>query len=165
MSAATGRRTKRRYAHELYPHPKDGEVRPLAVEVPYLYAITLGLDIVGTGWTSADPRISGMRTEQFLAAAHIALIADALQQELTGDEAWAWAQARLTDDMETVYERAAHHGVPGGDALKPYPCGTKATHDHYGPPIGPLGLHEVTRVHVAEDDCLDCTEPIAKETP
>lgn len=30
--------TKRKYAHELYPHPAEGEVRPLAVEVPYLYA-------------------------------------------------------------------------------------------------------------------------------
>ena len=31
-------RTKRRYAHELYPHAGEYEVRPLAVEVPYLYA-------------------------------------------------------------------------------------------------------------------------------
>lgn len=26
----TERRTKRRYAHELYPHPEEGQTRPLA---------------------------------------------------------------------------------------------------------------------------------------
>ena len=29
----TERRTKRRYAHELYPHAEEGETRPLEVEV------------------------------------------------------------------------------------------------------------------------------------
>ena len=39
---APTRRTKRRYAHELFPHPDECEVRPLAVEVPYLYARAIG---------------------------------------------------------------------------------------------------------------------------
>jgi hypothetical protein len=29
------RRTKRRYAHELYPHGEEGGTRSLEVEVPY----------------------------------------------------------------------------------------------------------------------------------
>ena len=43
------RRTKRRYAHELYPHADEFEVRKLAVEVPYLYARAIGFEIEGTG--------------------------------------------------------------------------------------------------------------------
>ena len=44
------RRTIRRYAHEMYPHAEEGETRALAVEVPYLYAKAVGLDVWGTGW-------------------------------------------------------------------------------------------------------------------
>ena len=43
-------RTKRRYAHELYPHADDFERRPLETEVPYLYARAHGIDIYGTGY-------------------------------------------------------------------------------------------------------------------
>ena len=39
------RRTIRRYAHEMYPHAEEGETRALAVEVPYLYARAVGLDV------------------------------------------------------------------------------------------------------------------------
>lgn len=51
----TDRRTKRRYAHELYPH-EEGTIRPLEVEVPYLYARALGLEIGGTSWLTVEPR-------------------------------------------------------------------------------------------------------------
>ena len=38
------RRTKRRYAFELFPHADEGEVRPLSIDVPYLYgAVVVGL--------------------------------------------------------------------------------------------------------------------------
>lgn len=30
-----------RFAHELYPGPSEGETRPLADEIPYLYAWAL----------------------------------------------------------------------------------------------------------------------------
>ena len=46
-------RTIRRYAHEIYPHPEEWEVRPLEADVPYLYAIAIGLDLNGTGWHDA----------------------------------------------------------------------------------------------------------------
>ena len=49
------RRTIRRYAHEIYPHAALDEIRPLAAEVPYLYARAIGLEVVGTGWVDEDP--------------------------------------------------------------------------------------------------------------
>lgn len=48
--------TIRKYAHELYPHAAEGEVRPLAVEVPYLYARMVGLSPFDTGWGAAPWR-------------------------------------------------------------------------------------------------------------
>ena len=49
------RRTIRRYAHELYPHPNEYEVRALEVEVPYLYARFIGLNTFGTDWFALWP--------------------------------------------------------------------------------------------------------------
>ena len=57
------RRTIRRYAHEIYPHGSEGETRDLAVEVPYLYAQAIGLDVWGTSWNER----SAMGIERYLA--------------------------------------------------------------------------------------------------
>ena len=162
MSTETAqRRTKRRYAHELYPHAGEWEVRPLAVEVPYLYARMAGLSLFGTSWTQVEPRVAaGERTMQYIAAAEVALLADALAQGLTGDEAWRWAAERVTEDLEMAYERAAHYGVPL-DRIKPYPCGPEPEHhDHLDEPDPRRGWRTVTRVEGRESDCPDCTEEV-----
>jgi len=151
-------RTKRRYAHELYPHADEYETRPLAVEVPYLYARFVGFDVYDTGWFAADPAETGPRIERLIDAARIALLADALHQGMTGDAAWKWADERIGDGNEIAWERAEHYGVPTRD-IKPYPCGpTPADHRHYGPPDA-RGWRTVAFAPGPEDDCPDCTEP------
>lgn len=110
----TETRTKRRYAHELYPHPEnEWETRPLEVEVPYLYAQAIGWNVWGTGWFDLFPgayekgtpehklsvQCSGYRTMLLIAHRQRALQADALLQGLTGQEAWEWAEERLGVDL------------------------------------------------------------------
>jgi hypothetical protein len=161
------RRTKRRYAHELYPHPAEGEVRELAVEVPYLYARAIGFDFEGTSWFATDPegrRERVDRTLALIAARGRALFADALLQGLTGQEAWEWAESRNTPDGEWIWERAHHYKVDP-DAIKPYPCGPEPDHhDHYAEPDD-RGWRVVTRVEGREADCPDCTEELPTDAP
>lgn len=169
------RRTKRRYAHEIYPHAGEYEVRPLSVEVPCLYADAIGHRSRGTGYLdlisiypAGSPERSlavqavYLRIEKYISACETALLADALQQGMTGDEAWSWAASRTSDDMEWVYDRAVHYGVPV-ETIKPYPVLAEPDHhDHLGDPA-PGGGHYVTRVDGKESECPDCTEP-ATET-
>lgn len=147
-------RTKRRYAHELYPHNEPGHTRPLTVEVPYRYARAWGLRVDDTGWFEVEPRTrAGERVVRLCENAVIALLADALAQGLAGDEAWAWADQMLTDDLALVWERAAEHGIPF-DRIKPYPCGPEPDrHPHRDP-------HTRAMVYVAgrESECVECTE-------
>ena len=160
------RRTKRRYAHELYPHAEEGETRPLTVEVPYLYAHAAGLQVQGTGWSDMREgdalRLSVERIEELVAARRMALVADALLQGMAGDEAWTWADERGWDETgEWAYERAAHYGVPT-DQIKPYPCGAEPDHhDHLGE-VGAkyVGMQLATRIDCKESECADCTEEI-----
>ena len=161
--SADGRRTKRRYAHELYPHAGEYETRPLAVEVPYLYARMVGLDVFGTNWHEVPER-AGARVAEYVAAVRLALLADAIHQGLTGDEAWTWANERVTEDSEIAYERAFHYGV-ATDRIKPYPCGPEpADHYHSGEP-NVRGWRPSTRAPVPESECPDCTEPAAEVAP
>lgn len=154
------RRTKRRYAYELYPHAEEGETRPLTVEVPYLYAQAIGLDVWRTGWSNQPVRESVDRTMQLVEARRLALLADALLQGMAGDEAWAWADGRGWDESgEWAYERAEHYGVPV-PRIKPYPCGAEPDpHDHLSEPDA-RGFAVVTRTPGKESDCPDCTEPV-----
>ena len=81
------RRTIRRYAHELYPHGNEGETRDLAVEVPYLYARAVGLDVWGTSWNDrSDVSIERYlaRTRELVAARRVAFLADALPTSAHG---------------------------------------------------------------------------------
>jgi hypothetical protein len=155
----TTTQTKRRYAHELYPHPGETEIRPLSVEVPYLIARANGYDIDGTSWAEVEPRsAAGERVEKYLYAAHVAFLADALLQGMSGQDAWAWAAQRLGGDSvgEWLWERAEHYGVPVAQ-IKPYPCGPEPDHhDHYS--NGSWGY--VTRIPVPESECAECTEPV-----
>lgn len=154
----SARRTKRRFAHELYPHADEYEVRSLDVEVPYLYAMAQGFEIHDSGWSDADPREAMARTMYMIQARQIALLADAVKQGLVGDEAWKWAVEHYDVEGSWVYERAEHYGVPVLE-IKPYPCGEPAKrHAHYGPPDH-RGWRTVTYVDGTEDDCFECTEP------
>ena len=156
------RRTKRRYAHELYPHPEEGEMRDLAVEAPYLLSHAWGLRIGDTGWQHVEPPTrAGDRIAWHIETARTAFLVDALTQGMSGQEAWEWANARVTGDSvgEWLYERAEHYGVPVG-LIKPYPCGPERI-DHYHHSEGDHGVS--TLVPLRESECHDCTEPIEPE--
>ena len=158
------RRTKRRYAHELYRLAEEGETRPLAVEVPALYAYALGLETWGSGWYDAEPEAKIARIERFLAACRKALLADALLQGLAGQEAWGWADRRSCGDNagEWAWERAVAYGV-NPTRIKPYPCGPEPqTHDHMASTGDVMGFGIVTRVDCPESECPACTEPTAE---
>lgn len=162
---ATTRRTKRRYAHELYPHAEEGQARPLTVDVPYLYARAVGLEVHGTGWFDLegdDLKMVGTRMTQLVTAYELAFVADALLQGLAGEDAWAWGQGRMGDvAAEIVGERALHYGVPY-DQIKPYPCGPEPDHhDHLGEMDAKyIGVQVVTRIAGKESECPECTEEI-----
>lgn len=161
----TKRQTKRRYAHELYPHGAEHEVRPLAVEVPYLYARALGLELADTSWTTVQPRtIAGDRTWHLIDARHRAFNADALLQGMAGEEAWQWAEQRAMEESgEIVWERAVHYGVDP-DAIKPYPCGPEPDrHYHWSAPDA-HGGRRGTNILGKESECEECTVP-ASEVP
>ena len=161
--------TKRKYAHKFYPHGGEYEVRPLAIEVPYLYARAIGLRLTGTGWFDAPWRdnewareASTTRTVLLIEADSKALLADALLQGLSGDEAWEWASSRYDDEGSWVYQRALHYGVDPL-AIKPYPCGPEPDHhDHYGE-ADAHGWRNVLRAEGKESECADCCEPEAGE--
>lgn len=179
----TERRTIRRYAHELYPHPEEGEVHPLADAVPYLYARAVGHEVRGTDWfdlgwsrethTVVDRaafRLTAERTMALIDARARALHADALFQGLTGAAAWEWAESRSCDETgEIVYDRAVHCGVPV-EQIKPYPVLDEVDHhDHLDEP-DVRGWRTVHRVDGKESECEACTEPIEprrnhQETP
>lgn len=153
------RRTIRRYAHELYPHGNEGETRDLAVEVPYLYARAIGLDVWGTSWNDRGIERAHARTQELIAARHIAFLADALLQGLAGQEAWEWADQRAWDETgEWAYDRASHYGVPVAQ-IKPYACGPEPDHhDHMASTGDVTGYGRVARVDCPESECPTCTE-------
>jgi hypothetical protein len=158
----TTRRTKRRYANELYPHNEKDKPRKLAVEVPYLYARALGFEVWGTGWFEADSDERVSRTYHLIDARHKALIVDALLQGLTGDKAWRWAEKRMDEEGSWIWERAVHYGVDPR-TIKPYPCGpTRDKHSHLSEPDA-RGFQLVTYAPGAEEDCDECTEPVIAE--
>ena len=166
------RRTIRRYAHELYPDGEEATPRPLAVEVPFLYARAQGLEVWGTSWFDlldadqpAEARtIAVDRTNALIQTAHLALLADALLQGMSGQEAWDWAEVRMAGDSigEWVWERGKHYGVDLA-RIKPYPCGPEpATHDHMASTGNVLGDGVITRIICPESECPDCTEEVTK---
>ena len=111
--------TDRRYAHAHYPHAAENETRPLAVEVPYLYARAIGMEL-DEDWVSAFPNLIKYRGMILHSARREALLADALLQGLTGDAAWEWADRHYHDHAGAVVRaRALHYGVPV-DEIQPY---------------------------------------------
>ncbi len=164
-SQEEGRRTKRRYAHELYPHADEWDTRPLEQEVPYRLARAVGFRIDGTGWYTAAPGVAGNRTMEYLNEARLALLAVALHEGLSGDEAWQWVDVRLHEEIWQLWESCEKYGVDV-DRIKPYPCGDEPDHhDHLGPRDA-RGSAPVTRVKGKESECAECTEPLpAPSTP
>lgn len=163
-TAAPERRTKRRYAHELYPHAEEYETRTLEVEVPYLYARAFGFDVGGTSWFDMrDEQLetASNRTREHVAAKQIAFLADALLQGKTGQDAWAWADQAMWDyEGGVAFDRAVHYGVQV-DQIKPYPCGPEPDkHDHVADPDA-NGFRFVTVIKTKESECPDCTEEVS----
>jgi hypothetical protein len=159
------RRTKRRYAHELFPHAADDELRPLAVDVPYWYARAKGLSLQDTSWSSPEGLASaGERVTQFIDTMRIALLADAAYQGLSGQELWDWVEHRVTDDMEVAWERAYEYIDDDViESIKPYSCGPEPeVHWHYEP-RNAHGARFMHRAAGRESECIECTEPIIKE--
>lgn len=154
-------RTIRRFAHELYPPAGEWEVRPLEMEVPYLLARVIGLSTWGTGFLDAEPREQLARIEELLLTTQLALLADALHQRLTGDEAWRYAEVGCDGQAanEKAYERAEHYGIPIG-RIKPYSIGPElTTHDHMSSTGDVTGSGLVTVIDMPEDQCPTCCEP------
>lgn len=165
-------RTKRKYAHELYPHPGEYEVRPLEVEVPYLYAMAVGMGVFETDWfdlwneddaTKATQRLTVERTKYLIQCRQRALLADALLQGMGGQEAWEWAESRYDESGEIIYDRATHYGVPV-EQIKPYPVVAEPDHhNHYDEP-DVRGWRTVHRVEGKESECPGCCEPEGGES-
>lgn len=167
--AAPERRTKRRYAHDLFPHAEEGQTRPLSVEVPYLYAQAHGMDVDGTDWndlfdgdrTHTEMVLAHNRTMAKIEAGRAAFLADALHQGMAGDEAWAWADARMWDyEGEALWDRAEHYGVDPKQ-IRPYPIlAERQKHDHWSEPDERGWRTLVETVEVPESECETCTEPV-----
>jgi hypothetical protein len=163
------RATIRKYAHELYPHPDEYEVRPLALEVPYLYAQAIGMEVWGTSWfdmRKGDGLLaSAYRTHLLLGARQLALLTDALAHGMKGDEAWKWATERMDEEGSWVYQRATENYGIDPNLIKPYPCGPEPDHhDHYGEP-SPAGWRAVKRIDCKESECPDCTVEVEEPDP
>jgi hypothetical protein len=158
MNASQRFRTKRRYAHELFPEGEMDTLRPVAVEATYHYARAIGFDTYGTGWFEAGSEAHAGRVQQLVTERQVALLVDALAQGLTGEAGWEWAFWRAQDEAgEFIYERAVHYGIDP-TAIKPYPCGAEPDHhDHRGPEtVG--GWPVLTQVEGKESECQECTE-------
>ncbi|PPH51220.1 hypothetical protein [Rathayibacter sp. AY1E1] len=154
------RRTKRRYAYELFPEPEEGATHSLADGMPHLYARAIGFSVQDTGWTDIEPRTrAGDRVMQMLSYAQIAFLADALLQGMTGDDAWRWADAKANEEAgEWLWERAEVYGVDP-EQIKPYPCGPEPEHHYHFDPARP-GTRYVVRADMPESKCELCTEPV-----
>ena len=165
------RRTKRRYACELYPHSEDGESRDLATEVPYRIAHAIGMssgtrewhELIDQGGDAA--RAAYDRTVPFLEAVTLALLAVALHEGLTGQAAWHSATRWAGDEAgEVLWGAAAQYGVPLHD-IKPYPIrGEATTHEHWSE-MNSRGWRTSIdlRVPGPESSCEQCTEPENEE--
>lgn len=162
------RRTKRRYAYELYPHREDGGSRSLAVDVPYQIAHAIGMSAGTREWHELiDQDGDGVRdavhrTTQFLEACHIALLAVALHEGLSGQEAWDKATRWAGDEAdEALWDAADKYGVPLND-IKPYPIrGEASTHEHWSEEDASGWRTAIDlRVSGPESECEECTEPV-----
>lgn len=125
-----------RYAHQIEPHPSEGETLLLDRLVRYHYAQALAwhLSFAETIAETIDGPRMDYALAQYLGHSHLALLHDALAQGLTGQEAADWASRRHhSESVEIAWERAAHYGL-NPDEIRPYAtrrnsCDHVWTHD------------------------------------
>lgn len=104
-----------KYAHEVIPHPKEGEAAPLETLVRYHYAqaeawIKSFSAAIGAG--DYGPNGADFTLASFMGHMHRALLFDALAQGLTGQEAADWASTRNhSESAEWIWERAEVYGL------------------------------------------------------
>lgn len=110
------------YAHEIEPHPGEGETVPLDRLVRYHYAQALAWHLAFAKLI-ADDYASGeldLPLAQYLGHTQTAFLLDALAQSLAGQEAADWASVRNhSESAEIVWERAVHYGL-NPDEIRPY---------------------------------------------
>ena len=161
------RRTKRRFAHELYPLAKEGEVRPLSVEVPCQYALAVGFEVGDTDWfdlvhgSDAEKALAFARTDRLVDQRMHAFLLDALLQGMSGQEAFAWASERADDETgEIAWDRAVHYGVRV-DEIRPYPVLAEAKwHRHWTARDARGWKVLIENVQIPESECPECTEEV-----
>lgn len=160
------RRTRRRFAHELYPEPGDGA--SLEESARYWLARASGLNVWGTDWLdlmdAPNPlsrKLAWMRAEVLVRTRHIALLADVLASGLTGQEAWTEAAEMASDETgEIVWDRAVAHGIDP-DRIKPYPVVAEPDHHRHWTPRDPRGVRVlIGTIDGKESECPDCTEEV-----
>lgn len=119
--------TDLKYAHDIEPHPEEGEAVPLETLARYHYAQAQAwhlafADAIGTdGMPAADFPLS-----QYLGHSHRALIFDALAQGLNGQEVANWSSTRNhSESAEWIWERGVVYGL-NPEEIRPYEWRRKA---------------------------------------
>lgn len=122
-----------KYAHEIVPHPDEGESRPLGTVVRYHYAQALAwhlafAEVIRVG--ELGPRLD-FALSQYLSHTHLAFLHDALAQGLADQGAADWAAVRIhPESPELVWERAVHYGLDP-DEIRAYETTREAKGDNH----------------------------------
>ena len=108
------------YAHELVPHPDEGETKPLDYLARYHYAQAQAWHLAFADVIDdPGPRLD-FALGQYLRHAHLALLHDALAQGMGGQEAADWASQRNhSESAEWIWERGVAYGLDP-DQIRPY---------------------------------------------
>lgn len=112
--------TEKKYAHEIEPHPEEGETVRLDRLVRYHYAQAQAWHLAFAESLNERGPAFDFPLSQYLGHSHLAFLHDALLQGLSGQEAADWASVRHhSESAELVWERADFYGLDP-DAIKPY---------------------------------------------
>lgn len=107
--------TEAKYAHQVIPHPDEGEKAPLETLVRYHYAQAEGwIGAFSDAINAGDYGIKGadFALASFMGHMHRALLFDALAQGLSGQAVADWAGERNhSEAAEWIWERAAVYGL------------------------------------------------------
>jgi hypothetical protein len=113
---------EKKYAHEIEPHPEEGEAVPLDRLVRYHYAQAQAWHLAFAEAISGDIGTAefDFPLSRYLGHSHLAFLHDALLQGLSGQEAADWASVRHhSESAELVWERGVAYGL-NPDAIRPY---------------------------------------------
>lgn len=112
--------TPLQYAHQIVPHPEDGEAAPLTELVRYHYAQAIAWHLAFAEAVAADPGGIDFPLSQYIGHAHLALLHDALAQGLIGQESADWASTRNdSESCEWIWERGVACGL-NPDEIRAY---------------------------------------------